>query len=361
MKLLQQRRTDMNSTAWQKTIGALGAIGALAVGGCNKGSETTTVTTTTTVTKPAPTPTEAPARSNTGAAVKPPAGFGNAQGRVLFDEKPAAGIVVQLCEKISFISGCSGKTYTAKTDADGNYTIDKVPPGGYSLAVRIFNTDGFVYPTDGLISATKYEITAGETLDIRATNLFKTDLQTVSPKAGEVIKTGAPKLTWKAYPSAATYEISLGSMGSGGETQSLTTASTSIAPETPLLNGSYSWTVTARNANGIKLAETRTRSPFKVEGQSGSSKVTLTAPRPDAAIPGNGLTFTWQKHPLANGYQIYLNAATGTEPILSFEKVEATSYPLAKNLAPGQYFWSVTATRDGKKVAASELQSFRVK
>jgi hypothetical protein len=269
--------------------------------------------------------------------------------------------VVQLCEKISFVGGCSGKTYTAKTDANGNYTIDKVPPGSYSLAVRIFDTDSFVYPTDGLISAAKYEIEEGKTLDIRATNLFKTDLQIVSPKAGEVVKTGSPKLRWKAYPGAATYEVSLGSEGGGAETQNLKTASTEVAPETPLLNGNYSWMVTARNANGIKLAETHSRSPFKVAGQKGSSKVVLTAPRPDAAVAGSSVTFSWQAHPLANGYQIYLNAATGTEAILAFEKVDGTTYKLAKPLAPGQYFWSITATRDGQKVAASELQPFRVK
>ena len=304
--------------------------------------------------------TQEPQRSNTGAQVKPPAGFGNAQGRVLWNEQPAANIRVQLCETVSFISGCGGKTYAAKTDKDGNYTIDKVPPGDYGLAVQIFDTDGFVYPTDGILSAAKYHVNDGETLDIRATNLFKTDLQTIAPRAGETVKTAAPVLRWNPYPSATTYDVTL-SPKDGGETQTLKTSDTHITPETPLLNGKFAFEVTARNANGVKIAETRAASPFQVTGQSGSSKVALDAPHPDQTVAGSGLVFKWQKNPLATGYQIYLNEEKGAQAVLAFEKVDGTSYPLSQTLPPGLYFWSITATKDGKKIAASELQSFRVK
>lgn len=357
-------RTVINSFAVR--IALLPLAGALLTGGCASSSDdaANSIASNTSVVSADTTPgaqaTEVPERSNTGAQVKPPAGFGNAQGRVLWNEKPASGIKVQLCQSVSFIGGCTGKTYAGKTDKDGNYTIDKVPPGDYGLAVQVFDTDMFVYPTNGVLSAAKYTITNGETLDIRATNLFKLDLQTVSPKVGETVKTGSPILTWKPYPDAATYKIRLSAKG-GGDSQELETAGTKVAPETPLLNGSFAFEVTALNANGVKIAETREDTSFQVTGQTGSAKVLLDFPRTDQAVAGSGLVFKWQKHPLANGYQIYLNAEKTTQAILAFEKVDGLSYPLTQTLSPGLYFWSVNAMRDGKKIAASDLQSFRVK
>ncbi len=292
--------------------------------------------------------------------MKPAVGFGNAQGRVLWDEKPASGIQVQLCETVSFMGGCQGKTYSARTDKDGNYTIDKVPPGDYGLAVRVFDTDDMIYPTDGLLTAAKYHVNKGETLDIRATNLFKSDLQVASPRAGEVVKTGLPTLSWKPYPDAATYDITVSAKG-GGASQDLKTSDTHIVPESSLLNGKFSFEVSARNANGVKIAQTSADSPFEVTGQVGSSKVILDSPHTDQAVSGSGLVFKWGKHPLANGYQIYLNAANSTQAILAFEKVDGTSYTMTQTLPHGQYFWSVNALKDGEKIAASDLQSFRVK
>src|SRR5688500_13476921 len=56
--------------------------------------------------------------------VKPAPGTGNVQGKVMYNGKPVPNIEVKLCEKFSqYIGGCSGKTYTAKSDADGDYVI----------------------------------------------------------------------------------------------------------------------------------------------------------------------------------------------------------------------------------------------
>lgn len=355
-------------TLSQFTSCALLLSGAMLLGGC-AGSSTDNSTNTATANSTPPnaasvsqTPaTETSERSSTAPPVKPPPGFGNAQGRVLWNEKGAAGILVRLCGDISMVGGCTGKTYSAKTDKDGNYTVDKVPPGDYSLAVRIFDTDAFVYPTSGILSAAKFHIDKDKTLDIRATNLYKTDLQIVSPKAGEVVKTGSPKLTWKAYPGAAEYEVTLSS--SGSENQTIKTASNSASPDQPLLNGDYTWKIEANNANGVKIAETNDSTPFKVTGQTGSNKVELTYPVLNSTVPGAGLKFTWKAHPLANGYQIYLNKVGGSSAILSFENVNGTdtSYPMTQTLDAGTYYWSINAMRDGKKLAASDLQSFKVK
>ncbi|RYG60401.1 carboxypeptidase regulatory-like domain-containing protein [bacterium] len=299
-------------------------------------------------------------RSSSAAAVKPPKGFGNAQGRVFWNEKPAANIKATLCETISFVSGCSGKTYTARTDKDGNYTIDKVPPGDYGLAIQVFDTDNFVYPTNGLLSAAKFAVKDGETLDIRATNLYKTDLQIATPKAGEVVKTSLPKLTWKPYAGATNYEITLMTAGGSGGSQNLKSSATTVSPETPLLNGSYQWEVVARNANGIKIASTATATPFKVVGQAGSTKVDIVIPKVEAKLSGVGVKFQWKAHPLAQGYQIYLAASGAKDPILAFKKVDGTQYALDQTLKAGDYYWTVAAVRDGKHFAQSEINPFTV-
>src|SRR3954470_23474494 len=72
--------------------------------------------------------------------VKPAAGTGNIQGKVLYNGKPVPNIDVKLCEKFNrFFGGCSGKTFAAKSDADGDYVIANVPPMSYEgLTVRVF-------------------------------------------------------------------------------------------------------------------------------------------------------------------------------------------------------------------------------
>src|SRR4026208_2379292 len=64
--------------------------------------------------------------------VKPAPGTGNVQGKVLFNGKPVENIEVKLCETFNrFLGGCGGKTYTARTDKDGDYVITNVPPKVY--------------------------------------------------------------------------------------------------------------------------------------------------------------------------------------------------------------------------------------
>src|SRR3982074_1634818 len=78
--------------------------------------------------------------------VKPAAGTGNVQGKVLFNGKPVENIEVKLCETFNrFLGGCDGKTYTARTDKDGVYVIANVEPKTYEgLLARVFDTDSYV-------------------------------------------------------------------------------------------------------------------------------------------------------------------------------------------------------------------------
>ena len=337
--------------------------GLVFVAGCNSSSAPPPEITpasgeSTTNTTPAAQPNEEPKRSSTGPAVKPPAGLGNAQGRVLFNGKGAAGIEVSLCQDISFINGCGGKTFSSKTDKDGNYTIDKVKPGEYSLAVRVFTTNYFIYPTTGIISASKFGIKPDETLDIRVVNLWKTDLKTLSPQGGSTVKEAKPQLKWTAYPGATQYKVTLSS--SGTSSVFLETPTTSIAPEKPLLDGEYKWKVEALNGEGVKIAENAREAVFKVAGQGASSKIELVQPKKEALVDGK-VKFVWKPNSQATVHQIYLTKSGADKPILSFIDVEGSEYTVEQPLEKGDYYWSITARRDGEQIASSDLTMFKVK
>jgi hypothetical protein len=193
--------------------------------------------------------------------VKPAAGTGNVQGKVLFNSKPAENIEVTLCEKFNqFFGGCDGKKYVARTESDGVYVITNVPPQTYAaLTARVFESKFYVFATTGItgLASTKYEVEADKTLFVTPTNLFKSDLKTVSPKAGEKLGADKLELRWAAYPDAAYYKFSI-----YPEDMTVTSPhinerveATSFAVDKPLPKGTYRWQVQAFNDNDVKLAE----------------------------------------------------------------------------------------------------------
>ncbi|HEU4710903.1 MAG TPA: carboxypeptidase-like regulatory domain-containing protein [Pyrinomonadaceae bacterium] len=194
--------------------------------------------------------------------VKPAPGTGNVQGKVLYNNAPVENIEVKLCETFSrFVSGCGGKTYTAKTDKDGDYVIANVEPKEYQgLMVRVFDTDSYIFATTGIagISAAKYDVTADKTLFVTPTHIFKADLKTVNPKAGSTVTAQDLELQWEAYPDAAYYKFSL------SPDNHLVTApytnerveGTSFKVAKPVEKGSYRWKIEAYNRADKKLSET---------------------------------------------------------------------------------------------------------
>jgi hypothetical protein len=193
--------------------------------------------------------------------VKPAPGTGNVQGKVLYNGKPVENIEVKLCETFNqYFGGCGGKTYTAKTDKDGEYVITNLPPKVYEgLLARVFDSDFFVFATSGIagISSNKYEITADKTLFVSPTNLFKSDLKLLNPKAGAKVSAQNLQLKWEAYPEAAYYKFSV-----HPEEASVTSPyinervdGTSFAIDKPLEKGTYRWQVEAYSSADRKLAE----------------------------------------------------------------------------------------------------------
>ena len=193
--------------------------------------------------------------------VKPTAGTGNVQGKVFFNSKPVENIEVKLCEKFNrFFGGCGGRTYTARSDKDGDYVIMNVPPGSYEgLLARVFETDSFVFATVGIggLSAEKYEVASDKTLFISPTNLFKSDLKTISPKAGAKVSTKDLELQWQPYADAAYYKFSLYAEDSGVTSPYINQRvdDTTFKLDKPLPKGTYRWEIEAYNSDDRKLSE----------------------------------------------------------------------------------------------------------
>ncbi len=203
---------------------------------------------------------------------KPAAGHANVQGKVFYNENPAADIEVKLCEKFNrYFGGCGGTTFTTKTDANGEYLIKEVPPGTYEgLTAKVFDTPYYVFATSGFIASAKYKIDADETFFAPDSNLFKSDLKLTDPKAGSKLAGSNIAIKWESYPDAAYYKFSVTADSS---TEAKTEYDyinkridgTSYVLDKPLSPGTYTIAVTAYNGNDIKLSESPDDVKFTVK------------------------------------------------------------------------------------------------
>jgi hypothetical protein len=251
--------TTLRSGKWTSGILYLVCvIAASAMIGCKAGNKSTT-------TSDAARPAEAGVEK-----VKPAPGTGNVQGKVFYNSKPAENIEVKLCEKFSrFVSGCGGQILTARTDKDGEYVITNVAPKTYeALTARVFDTDSSIFATTGLagISSAKYEVLADKTFFVNPIHLFKSDLKTLSPKAGAKVTAQGLELKWEAYPDTAYYKFS-----TYAEDPSVTSPytnerveATSFTLDKPLPKGIYRFQVTAYNRDDRKLSESSNDVKFTV-------------------------------------------------------------------------------------------------
>jgi hypothetical protein len=206
---------------------------------------------------------------------KPAAGKANVQGKVFYNERPATGVEVKLCETFNrYFGGCGGETFQTKTDSGGEYLIKDVPPRTYEgLVVKVFDTPYYVFATSGIVQTAKYRIDEGQTFFAPDTHLFKNDLKLLTPKAGA--KTGASNIEvkWDAYPDAAYYKFSIfADSSSGGMTEydyiNKRVEGVSYMLDKPLSPGEYTCRVEAYNGNDIKLSQSADDIKFTVTGEA---------------------------------------------------------------------------------------------
>jgi hypothetical protein len=196
------------------------------------------------------------------------------QGKVFYNQQPAEGIEVKLCEKFNqYFGGCQGETFVTKTDAKGEYLIKNAPPRIYEgLIVKVFNTPFYVFATSGIVQTAKYKVEADQTFFAPDTNLFKSDLKLVSPKAGSKVDPANIEVKWEAYPDAAYYKFGVYADSSSGATTNYDYINKrvdglSYVLDKPLGPGSYSCKVEAFNANDVKLSESSRDIKFTVKGE----------------------------------------------------------------------------------------------
>jgi hypothetical protein len=212
--------------------------------------------------------------------IKPAAGKGNVQGKVLYNDKPAADIEVTLCEKFSTSLGidCKGKTVKTKTDKDGVFVLANVEPMEYQgLMVKVFTSNIYVYPRSGVMQAKSFTVSPDKTTFAANINLFKGDLKITAPKSESKVAANDIELKWNAYPDAEYYKISL-----FPENPTITTSlsgkrvdGVSYKVDIPLMSGKYRLKVEAFNANDRKLAESSGDIKFTVAtGEEPSTSTT---------------------------------------------------------------------------------------
>lgn len=259
-------------------LSAVFMSGCKSTGDANSNSSSRLASTNADAAKTEATPTKPDAdgviASGTGVEKeKPTEGKGNVQGKAFYNEKPAVGVEVKLCEKFNrYFDGCGGQTFKTKTDGAGEYLIKDVPPGTYEgLTVQVFNTPYYVFATSGIVQTAKYKIEADQTFFAPDTNLFKQDLKLVSPKAGAKIGGSNIEVKWDAYPDAAYYKFSIYADSASGATTEYDYINkrvdgVSYVLDKPLTPGSYTCKVEAYNGNDIKLSQSSNDIKFTVTG-----------------------------------------------------------------------------------------------
>jgi hypothetical protein len=139
---------------------------------------------------------------------------------------------------------------------------------------RVFDTDSYVFATSGIggIGSAKYEISADRTLFVSPTNLFKSDLKLLTPKAGAKVSAQNLELSWQSYPEAVYYKFSVYSedSGVGSPYAGQRIEGTSFGIDKPLPKGDYRWQVEAYNGADQKLSESGGDIKFTITGGGGS-------------------------------------------------------------------------------------------
>ena len=203
--------------------------------------------------------------------VKPATGKGNVQGKVLYNDQPIEGIEVKICGEFSTLMGvdCTGKTKTTRTGADGVFVVADLDPMIYQgLTAKVFKTDYYIFPQEGIMTPEKFNVEADKTIFARDINLFKSDLKLTNPKAGSKVDAKNVAVKWDAYPDAAYYKVSLfaDNPKSQASVYSERVEDTTYTPVKTLVNDTYRISVEAYNSNDHKLSQSSDDIKFTVTG-----------------------------------------------------------------------------------------------
>lgn len=314
-----------------------------------------------------PTSTQTPTPTPPWPISTPEAGKGNTWGQVMWNDKPVAGAEVEMGTGITvYIFGGGTElhepVYKTTTDAEGYYLFANVEPGGYVRRVKGPDPSfgSWEYP-DGEFTYKKSYVEAEQTIGLKACHLEKNDLELNTPANGAPVAYDKLVLTWEIYPDANNFEVWL--RPEYGPQQSGQTNQTSYIHPQSLLNGEYTWGVSAYNQNGRVIASAGGRT-FTVTGAAYSMYVEIVSPygpfTKDAKVSGTALTFQWKPYPGAAYYEIDIESLDEAGVDID-TKVTGTSYTVTQVLKPGRCWWWVRAyDNSGDELAKSDTHYFIV-
>ena len=296
----------------------------------------------------------------------PPAeGKGNVCGEIRWNGKGEANLDVKICQDFSSFTGCIGEEIEIKTDADGKYLFENVPPGLYSISIRV-GDENWLYVSSGILSSAEFEVEAGETFIVGRQNIFKLDLELAEP---EILLDGVT-LEWSYQAENLDYyklslypdqgdailidkRVEADENGTGAFTQKLL----------PVSCG-YRWQVEAYNSDRVKIAESLEQGTFVVDSLDGSCQLTIQEPADGAEIRGDDIVLDWDESPVATSYKILMwnDDDPNRANVLDFVTVNESSYRFDQTLEPARYVWSVTAyDENGDKIGGTEIYDFTVR
>jgi thiol-disulfide isomerase/thioredoxin len=171
---------------------------------------------------------------------------GTIQGRVLWNERPMAGIELSAGECVPN----APRSAPVATDPQGHYTIADGPDGRVCVNLRVGNNKVF-WTTSG----TFVDVVASKDTTAPDTYLCKL-FDPLSPKAEEWVKDSRPTLKWSPYPEAVGYSVVVWhsaptyvNVFRRGDREPRLDA-TSIKVDVDLAPGEYFWRVDAYNRAG---------------------------------------------------------------------------------------------------------------
>ena len=188
---------------------------------------------------------------------------------MLWNDAPIQGVRVKLCQQwIQFMVGgdCRGEHYSASTDAQGRYEFAQVAAGSYYLATHYpGQTNSSCWSGPFAVVCTPWvRIVADKRVALPKVELVKQDIELSSSAEGEEVRGDGIVLRWRAYSSAAWYEVYLRRIDPWERVLLETVHEPFYQVPRSLESGEYWWGVNAFTQKGTKIAETHRFSHFTV-------------------------------------------------------------------------------------------------